>query len=352
MRCSRQSVRDPCHAGANRRVAGLVAQAFLITAPFLMFASSVTAQDLGSQQNEFFGNGAVITVKLHQPSGEPLSSTAVVKLFRGVLPSGQKDASHGVAEFVVNSLGEFVVVVSAPGYAETQKDVSVDITGRTQVDVYLRPTPSASGVATVPGRAVLAPKAKEALDRGVRALKENKVDEAQKYVAEAARLAPSHPDVLYVQGVLSLQARNWAQAQTVLENATQMDPNSSRAFAALGMAFCNEGKYGAAVPPLQKSLQLDPAGTWQARWALAKSYYHLKQYEDALRMSQEALAQSNGSEPTIALLVAQSLTAVGRYEDAAQTLREFLRDHGDNSEAATARRWLEQLAASGKTRPN
>jgi len=69
-------------------------------------------------------------------------------------------------------------------------------------------------------------------------------------------------------------------------------------------------------------------------------------------MAREGLAQSNGKQPEIALLLAQSLTAVGQYEEAAQTLREFLRDHGDRPESATARRWLEQLTASGKIRPN
>jgi len=54
--------------------------------------------------------------------------------------------------------------------------------------------------------------------------------------------------------------------------------------------------------------------------------------------------------PEIELLVAQSLTAIGRYEDAAQGLREFVRDHPDRREAATARRWLAGLAASGKIR--
>ncbi len=69
-------------------------------------------------------------------------------------------------------------------------------------------------------------------------------------------------------------------------------------------------------------------------------------------MSQDALAGSNGKAPEIELLVAQSLTAVGRYEDAAQTLREFVSSHGDRREAATARKWLERLTASGKIRAN
>lgn len=351
MHYSHHGARDSSRARAGKCVARFIAQAFLTSILCLAFAFSLTAQDVGTEEKEFHGSGSVITVKVHDASGESLSSAAVVKLLRGIYPSGQQDASRGVAEFVVTSLGDYTVIVTAPGYAEAQKDVPVHINGRTQVDVYLRPVSPAGTVTTVPGRPVLAPKAKEALDKGLRALKENKLGEAEKYVGEAVRLAPGNPDVLYVQGVLSLKKRDWGQAQAVLEKATQMDPNSARAFAALGMAFCDAGNYDAAIAPLEKSLQLDQAGTWETRWALAKSYYHRQQYDEALKASQQALAQSNGNEPQIALLLAQSLTAVGRYEDAAQTLREFLRDHADRPETATARRWLEQLATNGKIRP-
>ena len=109
------------------------------------------------------------------------------------------------------------------------------------------------------------------------------------------------------------------------------------AFAALGLALCDQGNYDAAIAPLSKSLQWDPADVWETRWA---------------PMSQEALARSNGKAPAVALLVAQSLTAVGRFEDATQMLREFLRDHASTEEAATASRWLEQLATNGKIRSN
>jgi tetratricopeptide (TPR) repeat protein len=153
-----------------------------------------------------------------------------------------------------------------------------------------------------------------------------------------------------MQGVLSLKQRNWPQAQSALRKATQIDPSHARAFAALGMALCDEGKYDVAIEPLEKSLQLDAPGTWETRWTLAKAYYQDARYDEALEMSQEALSGSNGNAPEIGLLVAQSLTAVGRYEDAAEILREFVRHHGDRREAATARRWLERLTASGKIR--
>jgi tetratricopeptide (TPR) repeat protein len=329
----------------KKRVGCLVARACLATLLLSGFVATLAAQDVQKLENEFFGSGATIAVKIHDPSGQPLASPATVKLFRGVVPSGQREASNGAAEFIVGSLGDFTVVVSAAGYSEAQKDVSVSVNGHTQVDVYLQ---LASGSAVVPGKPLLAPKAKEALDQGILAFKQNRLAEAEKHVTEAARLAPGNPDVLYVQGVLSLKQGNWEQARTVLEKATQIDPNSSPAFAALGMSFCDSGKYDAAIAPLEKSLQLDAVGTWQTRWALAKAYYYGQRFEEALKMSQGALAQSRGEEPKIALLVAQSLTAVGRYEEAAQVLREFIRDHADRTDAATARHWLDQLAANGK----
>ena len=195
----------------------------------------------------------------------------------------------------------------------------------------------------MPGRPVLAPKAKDAFDKGLKALSVDKMGNAEKYVSEAARLAPGHPDVLYVQGVLYLKQKNWAEAQTALEKATQVDPSHARAFAALGMALSDQGKYDAAIAPLERALQLDGSVGWETHWALAKAYYRHEQYEDALCASQLALVESKGRAAEIALLVAQSLTAVGRYDDAAQTLREFVKEHGERPEAATAKRWLQKL---------
>lgn len=342
--------RDPGpHRGTTPRCRHIYALPFLLL-PALLFADPILAQDVGSLDKEYEGNGSVITVRVHEPSGALCTAPAVVSLFRGITPSGQHDTSRGVAEFVVTRLDDYTVAVTAPGYAEVRKDFTV-VAGRTQVDVYLR-GPAAQNPTAVPGRPVLAPKAREALDKCLRALKQNNLGDADKYVREAVHLAPGNPDVLYIEGVVNLKQQNWKQAQSALEKATEMDPSSSRSFAALGMALCDQGSYDAAIAALSKSLQLEPAGSWETLWALAKSYYHVQRYDDALKASQDALAGSNGKAPEIALLVAQSLTAVGRYEEAARLLRQFQQDHPDRPEVATARRWLEQLSASGKVSAN
>jgi uncharacterized protein HemY len=324
-----------------------------IAACVVVCALPARCQDTGSKENEIRGNGAEIAVTVHDAAGEPISSPALVRLYRdGTIPSGQGATSHGSLVFIVTSLGEFTVVVEAAGYPSVQKEASVLVSGRIPVDVYLR-RDAGVGVGNsvgVPGKPILAPKAKNAFDKGLQALSADKLREAEKFVSEAARLAPGHPDVLYVQGVLYLKQRNWAEAQSALEKATQIDPNHARAFAALGMALSDQGKYALAIAPLEKSLQLDAACGWETHWVLAKAYYQREQYDAALSSSQAALEESKGKAPEIELLVAQSLTAVGRYDDAAQALREFLKEHGDRPEAVRARRWLEGLRSSGRAR--
>lgn len=319
----------------------------------LLCALPAFCQDSGSEENESRGSGAEIMVNVHDSSGDPISVAAMVKLYRrGSVPSRQAETSRGSALLVVNNLGDFTIAVDAAGYESSQKEVSIQANGRTQVDVYLRRSSTTVNAVAVAGRPLLAPKARKAVDLGLQALSADQIEAAEKYIAAAAHLAPSHPDVLYAQGVLLLKQRNWAKAQDALEKATQFDPSHAQALAALGMALCDQGKYDAAIAPLEKSLRLNPSSSWDTRWTLAKAYYQRQQYERALEMSQQARSQSKGVAPQIDLLVAQSLTAVARYEDAAQVLRQFLRDHAERPEAATARRWLQGLASSGKIRAN
>lgn len=330
-----------------------IARIFLLPlACYVLSSIPARCQDSGDEGTTLRGNRAELSVTVRDSSGEPISFPASVKLLRsGGMPSGQSAASKGRAFFILPSLGDYTLVVEAPGYKTVQKDVSMPVAVRAEIDVYLARQTASEDSSEVPGKPLLAPKAKEAFEKGLQALSEGKLDDAEKYAGEAMKLAPGHPDVLYLQGVVDLRRHDWAQAQGVLEKATQMDPGHAQALGALGMALSDQGKYDAAIAPLEKSLQLN-ASAWDTRWVLAKAYYHQQQYDAALKAAQEALTDSNGKAPEIELLVAQSLTAVGRYEDCAQVLRDFLKKHGDHPQAATARRWLQRLSADGKIRPS
>ena len=292
-----------------------------------------------------------IDVIIRDSSRELLSVPANVKLYLHGTPCGEGSTSNGRMVFLISDLGDFTVMVEAAGYKPGQNEVKISEPNNAQVEVNLQREASSSSTPGAAGNPILAPKAKEALDKGMQALRDDQLDAAEIALDQAMQLAPNNPNVLYVQGLLDLKRHDWTKAQGVLEEATQMEPNSARALAALGMALCNQRKYAEAIPPLEKSVQVDPASGWETHWTLAQSYYHSRRYEEALRVSQQAQAESNGLVPQVDLLVAEALTAVGRYEDSASVLRELLKKHGDGQEAATARRYLERLAADGKIHP-
>ena len=292
------------------------------------------------------GRQVQIDVTIRDASGEIVSEQAHVELLLNGTPCDQKSTSNGQVSFTISDLGRFTAIVTASGYKTGQSNLSVSEPVKVDMEVDLQRESAAGSAAG--GEPILAPKAKEALDKGMQALREEKLDAAEKALEQAMKLAPNNPQVLYEQGVLDLKKRDWTKAQSVLEKVTQMQPNSAGALAALGMALCNQKKYAEAIPPLEKSLGLEPAEGWQTHWSLAESYYHTQRFAEALKVSEQAEAEANGQVPAVDLLVARALTAVGRYEDSAKVLREVIKNHGDGPEGATARRFLERLAADGK----
>jgi len=315
---------------------------------FLPFASR--CQDSGDQGTVVRGDRAEIAVTVRDGSGAPIAAPASVKLYKNGTPSDQSSTSHGRAFFIARGLGDFTIVVDAAGYKSEEKEITVPVAGKMEIDVYLHRDLAPNESASAPGKPILAPEAQKALSKGAEALRAGKLDQAEKELNKAANLAPANPDVLYIQGILYLRQSNWEKARLVLEKADQIEPNQVRVLSALGMALVNEKKYEQAIPVLEKSIQLEPNASWETDWASAKAYYSQEQYGLALKMAQQAHTMSHGSSPQVELLLAQCLTAVGRYEESAQVLRAFLNSNGQSPEAVTARRWLDNLAANGKIR--
>ena len=328
----------------------MVQNALPMVCYLLLCAHPVRCQDSADQGTMSRGDRAEISITVRDSSGQPISAPATVKLYKDGAPSDQSSTSHGRVFFIPRTLGDYTVAVEAAGYKSAQKDVSLSIPVKVEIDVVLQRDLATNESVGVPGKPLLAPKAREALEKGLQAIREDKLDEAQKYIGEAMKLAPGYPEVLNAQGTLYLRKHDWAQAQTVLEKSVQADASQPRVLAALGLALCNQKKYEAAIPLLEKSLQLEPTAGWETYWALGKAYYYHEQYGQALKMVQQAELESHGTAPQVELLLAQCLTAAGRYEDSASVLRAFLKTNANSPEAATARRWLDGLTADGKIR--
>lgn len=326
----------------------LLRPALLLSATVCLFSGPGHCQDSGDQGIMMQGDRAEISVTIRNTSGEIIGAPVTVKLLKNGIPSDQSSTSHGRAFFIPRGLGEFTVEVEATGYKPTQKDISVRIAGKFEIEIILQRELGANETSGIPPKPILAPKAQEAFSKGSQALREGKLDAAKKYLDKAVQLAPSNPDVLYVQGMLFMRQYNWNAAQSVLQKSDQLAPNQARVLAALGMTLCNEKKYSDAIPLLEKSRQLEPAAGWETNYALAKSYYYSERYEEALKTVEAARASAHTLVPQVELLLAQCLTALSRYRDSAEVLREFLKTHPTDPDAATAKRWLDGLTANGK----
>ena len=339
MRQKQQTTREKCLHSATPRVLALLACG--LAAPLSGYG----------QVNPMAGNRglqAEIEVTVRDSTGQLLAEPAVVELLMNGTPCGQQTTSNGRTSFILGALGKYTAVVRAAGYKAGQNEISVSEPVSSLLDVVLQPEDSGGAVVPVQKMPLLAPKAKAALDRAILALREDRLADAEKELAQAVKLAPNDPQVLYGRGLLELKKHEWTRAENALEKVTQMQPNSARALAALGMARCNQKKYAEAIVPLEKAVQLDPASGWQTRWSLGESYYHQGRYDDALSVARKAESKMDGSAPQLDLLVARALTAVGQFEESAKVLRELLSRHGEGPEAETARRFLERLAEDGK----
>jgi len=319
----------------------------------LFLSTSTEAQDGTSESNGRLTTGAIVVI-VRDARGEPLTMPATVSLYSSDgMPIGQLSVVSGrQATFRSVRPGGYIVEVEASGYTKAREEAMLPMTGEVHVEVYLHPESSIDLVVlSGSGVPLLAPKAKKELEVGLAALRSRDLNKAQKHLENAGHLAPNHPEVLYLLGMLYMHMNDLSRAEGFLDKATQMDPHQAPAQTAFGVVLANERKFGEALPPLGKALALD-AKSWEARWALARCYYYQRNYEGAVRESRQALRDSNEKAPEIRLVVAASLTALGRYEESASILREFLQQYPDNRGVARAKRWLDHLQQTGKIKQN
>lgn len=259
-------------------------------------------------------------------------------------PMGQvRVGNGGEATFGNIHPGNYFVEVEAPGYLKAHEDATLPMSGDLRLQIYLQPEAKSPSLDISGGDVpVLAPKAKKELDQGREALQENNLDAARDHLEKAAELAPRHPDVLYSLASLNLKLHDFAKAEGLLQQSLQLYPKNVPTQVALGIVLTDERKFDAAAPQLEAVLA-EIGQSWEGRWALARCYYHQKKFDLALVQSRQALKDSKGQAPEVALVIAASLTALAQYEESADVLRKFLAEHPDSSEAVRARRWLDYL---------
>jgi hypothetical protein len=149
-------------------------------------ATGAVGQEHSADVGGVRGNRAELSITIKEGSRPLIGPMVNVKLYRMGSLSGQMSTTQGRAVFILNQLGDYVIVADAVGYRSAQKEISVPIAVAAEEQIVLQRDSSATALG-LGARPLLAPKAKELTDKAVQALQENKLEQAGKLLDEASR---------------------------------------------------------------------------------------------------------------------------------------------------------------------
>ena len=286
-----------------------------------------------------------IVVNVHGSGGMSLETLAVINIYtqyRQLLRTGT--AGNGSFRYDSIPLGTYIVEASAPGYITEEENIELmQRNAQENVSFLLRPAgdPSAKPVGNKPP--LLAPKAQKELNKGLEELRANHRDEAKKHLLNAQKLAPTHPDVNYLLGVLASQGGDKAGATSYWEKAVNAFPTHVFSLVALGEARLAQGNLKEAKEFLERAVAADPS-SWRAHELLGRVNLQGGDYEHSAQEAEKAIAVGKSQAAASQLVLAKALIGQGKRERAAEVLRQFLETKPSEPVAASAQKLADALA--------
>lgn len=238
------------------------------------------------------------------------------------------------------TVGTYSLVVSAPGYkTERQTVIVTDATEGARIEVTLEAEKSSR---EAPGSSILAPKAREEVEKGKEAMSAKSFDKAKPHLEKALQLAPTSSEVNYLYGLLQYYQGNRQSASEYLEKAVSLDRRNGPALLALGNLYYQEKNYKHAGEVIEQGLALEPL-SWRSEAVLASSYYQQAAYEKGREHAQKAMDIGKEEASSTGFLLAKCLAALGRKEEAIEALRVFFKTQPPSAMTNSAQELLKQL---------
>src|SRR6266481_9801932 len=323
----------------------------------LLCAAAGAAQDSpGTPGDPYFSNSAVwrapsanLYVSVRESTGLPVTTNATVKLtcpLAGIDVSGPVQGQGAQVQFRNVAAGDCNIEVSAPGY-RTSKDrteVTQSMTSHNQyVFIYMHPE-SESAEAAARHPAVPLGLIKE-MDKAMQAMREKHDGDARKHLDKAAKIAPTNPDVAYLQGMMELDHHNLPVAEQFFQKAVSSSHSQERELLGLGYVQVQMNQAAAAAQTLEKALQMNTSSE-RGHLLLANAYAQLHEYSKAKEHAQRAAALNSENAPSARTLLAQILAAEGNREAAKLEFEGVLREYPKAPSASVARDSLASLEKS------
>ena len=287
---------------------------------------------------------STITIKIQSPDGTPFLGMAAVNLINfGGSSAGFGTLRSGEVQFPNLAIGRYTAEIVAPGYKKVSETVELSIAGQNQYAyVTLEPEFPDTATAPSPSAPLLAPNAQKDLNKALEAIRQEKPEEARKYLEKLSSSAPGNPDVSYLWGVYWSTKNDWTQAKSCWEKAIQIYPRHALSLSALAQIALRDADLPSAISYLSKAAEAEPS-SWRYEEQLASAYVRQAEYEKAQTHAEHAIELGKDRAAGAQIFVALALAHRGQRPRAIKILQAFLEAQPNDSHAAAARQLMDSL---------
>jgi tetratricopeptide (TPR) repeat protein len=309
-----------------------------------MWALAQTPGSLGGILGPESVNTTSIAVQVRKPDGSKLNTMAIVNLSNPMGQMIRSQTTFGTQTVFQVGAGSYVVEVEAFGYEKVRVQTEVSSASPNQVvTVTLKPD-SSSGVNFVaPASVALPPKAQKEVARGVENFQSNRFDEAIRRLESAHQIAPDHPDVVYLLGVIYEKKNDLPTARKYWDQAIQLSPTHLSSLLACGESYLRQSDADGARKYLDKAVEVAP-NSWRAQNLLAAALLRQKAYAEAVTHAQRAIELGKEQASAALLVLGQALAAEGQKDQAIAALKDYLASKPPEQQAQAVQKLIARLS--------
>jgi tetratricopeptide (TPR) repeat protein len=173
-------------------------------------------------------------------------------------------------------------------------------------------------------------KARKALEKARRAIRHNKLDEADHYITEALLVYPRYCQALTLRATLALGKKSYEQALADAEKAVEYDPNDNLAYIVLGDSYISLNRLDDALRAIDRSTEIKP-NAWQGYYEKGKLLLVHHDWAGALRQAAKAASLTNRDYPYLHVLKAFAFAGLNDRLSAKNEIAAFRRLKPDDS---------------------
>jgi Flp pilus assembly protein TadD len=186
--------------------------------------------------------------------------------------------------------------------------------------------------------------AKSDFDRGLDAMRHDRLGDAEKRLRKAVQQYPNYADAWNALGVVAMKRGDRQVGRENFSEAMRVDPGFAPAAVNMARILVPERKNREAIQYLHKSLSLDPRNS-EAWSLLALAQYNEGDFEGAIASAAKAHSFPHEGNAAMHFLAAQIYDRQRRYAELERELQTYLEETPSGLNAEQARKALKTLAA-------